>query len=79
MSCYNRELAAVVDQEGLEPFDLGIGPLLRVKIVKLSGVDHVALWTAHHIVCDGWSGGLLVSELARIYSALIHGESPALE
>ena len=75
----NRELDAVVDKEGLEPFDLVVGPLLRVKMVKLSEVDHVVLWTAHHIVCDGWSGGLLVSELARIYSAQMRGEPPALE
>ena len=31
---------------------------------------HVVVWTAHHVVCDGWSGGLIISELAKIYSAL---------
>jgi hypothetical protein len=30
--------------------------------------DHVALITMHHIVCDGWSMGLLFRELAALYA-----------
>ena len=56
------------EQEVSEPFDLATGPLLRVKIARISADHHVVIWTAHHIVCDGWSGGLLVGELAKIYS-----------
>ncbi len=73
------KLAAIVDQEGSDPFDLTVGPLLRVRIVRVSHEDHVVVWNAHHIVCDGWSGGVLVSELAKIYSALKQGVSPILE
>jgi amino acid adenylation domain-containing protein len=39
----------------------------------------VAIWTAHHIICDGWSGGLIVSEISVIYSALRQRLEPALE
>ena len=46
---------------------------------RLTPEHHVVLWTAHHIVCDGWSGGLIVSELSKIYSALKQGVQPALE
>jgi amino acid adenylation domain-containing protein len=71
-------LARVMEQEVTEPFDLGLGPLVRVRVVRLSGDHHVAIWTAHHIVCDGWSGGLVVGELSTIYSSLQQGTEPTL-
>ena len=61
------------------PSILRTGPLLRVRIVRLSPDHHVVIWTAHHIVCDGWSGGLLISELAKIYSAAKKGTTAELE
>lgn len=51
------------------PFNLTNGPLLRCQLVKLPGDDHVLLLTAHHLVCDGWSFGMLVAELATAYNA----------
>ena len=50
-----------------------------MKIAPLSPEHHVVLWTVHHIVCDGWSNGLLISELAKIYSALRQGVEPTFE
>src|SRR6185295_9343564 len=75
----NSELVALADREGSEPFDLVAGPLLRARIFRVTSRHHVVTWTAHHIVCDGWSSGLLVSELSRIYSALKQGEQPILD
>jgi amino acid adenylation domain-containing protein len=72
-------LEALIEAEVSTPFDLVHGPLLRVRMVRLSPEHHVVIWTAHHIVCDGWSGGLIVDELARIYSALTRGAQPALD
>jgi amino acid adenylation domain-containing protein len=74
-----QELDKLIEAEVSSPFDLTQGPLLRVRIVRLSSDHHVVVWTAHHIVCDGWSGGLIVSELAKIYSALKQGAAPVLE
>jgi amino acid adenylation domain-containing protein len=73
-----QRLQAVIEHEVSEPFDLSAGPLLRVTIVRLSGQEHVVVWTAHHIVCDGWSGALLISEIAAIYSAFIQRVQPLL-
>ncbi|MDE2129604.1 MAG: amino acid adenylation domain-containing protein [Betaproteobacteria bacterium] len=50
------------------PFDLLRGPLLRAQIALLAEDDAVLMITAHHIVCDGWSFGVLVGELARLYA-----------
>ena len=74
-----QELQRLIENEVSSSFDLTQGPLLRVRIVRLSDDRHVVVWTAHHIVCDGWSGGLIVSELAKIYSALKEGAAPVLE
>ncbi|MEX2970010.1 non-ribosomal peptide synthase/polyketide synthase [Streptomyces sp. C184] len=60
------------------PFDLRTGPLLRALLVRLAADEHVLLLTAHHIVTDGWSMGVLLDELCTLYDALAHGETPAL-
>ncbi|MFD0737894.1 amino acid adenylation domain-containing protein [Lysobacter koreensis] len=50
------------------PFDLEHGPLLRAELLRLADQEHVLLLTAHHIVCDGWSFGVLVHDLAASYA-----------
>ncbi len=74
-----QNLTEIVDRETSEAFDLVAGPLLRVRMVRMAPEHHVVIWTAHHVVCDGWSGGLIISELAKIYSALKEGKQPDLE
>ena len=55
-------------QQAVEtPFDLEQGPLFRAEILKLGTSDYVLILTAHHIVCDGWSFGVLVNDLGTLY------------
>jgi len=54
-------------QQAAEAFDLGRGPLLRVKLLKLAPDEHVLLLTLHHIVSDGWSMNVLIDEFTRFY------------
>ncbi len=61
-----RELA---DDDLRRPFDLADGPLLRAHLVRLAVAEHVLLITAHHAVFDGWSAGVLVTDLAALYQA----------
>ena len=74
----NRELERLIEEQVSQPFDLERGPLLRVKLLRMSDQRHVLLWTAHHIICDGWSGGLLITELGKLYSALKRGTAAGL-
>ncbi len=60
-------------QAVLTPFDLEHGPLFRAEILRLEPTLHQVILTAHHIVCDGWSWGVMLPELGQIYSALIQG------
>ncbi|MFT3924999.1 MAG: amino acid adenylation domain-containing protein [Myxococcales bacterium] len=70
---------ALVHEEIITPFDLGDGPLLRAVLVRTGANEQRLLLVAHHIVCDGWSFGVLLSELAAFYTADKSGQSPALE
>ena len=57
----------LADDQAAAPFDLACGPLFRCLLVRLGDSEHVLSVTAHHIVCDDWSVGLFVRELAALY------------
>ncbi|MGV2981884.1 amino acid adenylation domain-containing protein [Camelimonas sp. ID_303_24] len=62
-------LAELKDDEARTPFDLVNGPLMRATLVRLSPSEHVLVFTAHHIVCDGWSTNVILDEMAQVYQA----------
>src|SRR5215213_1599628 len=64
--------------EMLRPFDLVRGPLLRAALLRLDSARHVALFTLHHMVGDGWSSDILVRELAALYPAFVAGRPSPL-
>jgi amino acid adenylation domain-containing protein len=75
-------LRRLAEQEASAPFDLEDGPLIRGRLIRLSDDEHALLLTMHHIVSDGWSMGILRSELSVLYAAFLRGEDdplPALE
>ena len=72
------EAARRAAEEAARPFDLARGPLFRATLLRLSAEAHVLLLTMHHAVSDGWSIGVLLSELSASYAALSAGEAPAL-
>src|SRR2546428_4913603 len=45
----------IARDEAQRTFDLTLGPLLRVTLLRLDNCDHVLLLNAHQIVCDEWS------------------------
>jgi thioesterase domain-containing protein len=59
--------------EARRPFDLAKAPLFRASLVKRAEREHVLLVTMHHAICDGWSNGVVVRELAELYRAGIEG------
>ena len=50
-------------------FDIESGPLFRIALLALGGDAFELIFAAHHIVCDGWSFGVLARDLARLYDA----------
>ncbi len=69
--------AALEEYAGKEarvPFDLSKGPLIRAKLVRLSGARRAFVLNMHHIICDGWSFGVMGKELLTLYKALSEGK-----
>jgi len=73
-----EELNQEIGREAQAPFDLATGPLLRVSLVRLSRTESVLLANLHHIICDGWSVGVLFQELSTLYQAYLQGEPSPL-
>ncbi|MFG1883917.1 amino acid adenylation domain-containing protein [Micromonospora sp. NPDC049102] len=64
--------------EAVRPFDLARGPLVRATLCRTGPTDFSLLLSLHHVVCDGWSMGLLFEELSTAYAALHEGRTVAL-
>ncbi|MEP7010529.1 MAG: non-ribosomal peptide synthase/polyketide synthase [Acidobacteriota bacterium] len=60
------------------PFDLTRGPLLRATLLRVAEQEHLLVLVLHHIVCDGWSAGILVREFALLYAGRVEGREAAL-
>ncbi len=63
-----QELERQLVREVETPFALEAGPLLRVRLVRLGEELHKLVFTAHHIVDDGWSSGVLMRDLGALYT-----------
>ncbi|RKI05864.1 amino acid adenylation domain-containing protein, partial [Corallococcus praedator] len=73
-----EEARRISVEEAARPFDLGRGPLLRTRLLRLEEGAHVLLLCMHHIVSDGWSLGVLVREVVAGYEAFSSGRTPVL-
>jgi len=54
-----EELERRLAGEAARPFDLACAPLYRATLYRLAEAQHLFAFTAHHVVFDGWSTGLL--------------------
>ena len=53
-------------------YDLQNGPCYRAILVKTDESKYTFLLSAHHIICDGWSIAVLLSELSEFYESLLN-------
>jgi non-ribosomal peptide synthetase component F/acyl carrier protein len=59
--------------EAVARFSLRDGCPWRIRRLCLAADENVLLITLHHILCDGWSMGILVRELGTLYTAAVEG------
>ncbi|PSL45610.1 non-ribosomal peptide synthase protein (TIGR01720 family)/amino acid adenylation domain-containing protein [Chitinophaga niastensis] len=72
------QVQAVKDYEIIDSrqgFDLAAAPLMRITLLRLKDDAYQLLWAFHHIVFDGWSLQVMVSELLNIYESLVTGKT----
>ncbi|MET1255844.1 amino acid adenylation domain-containing protein [Aliikangiella maris] len=85
-----EKLEQLLDDEAELGFDLQHGPLIRFTLLKTAtdaqttltnetDQHYYLILTAHHIICDGWSLGILLFDLAKVYSAFVNSKMPEIE
>ncbi|SFK58268.1 non-ribosomal peptide synthetase [Methylocapsa palsarum] len=78
------ELRRLIRAAAQEPFDLSAGPLIRATAFESEPRDaegaggYVLLLTLHHAIADGWSTGVLASDLAEFYACAAAGRASTL-
>lgn len=72
------EIELFIETETARPFSLHDGPLLRATLLKLADDDHGLFLAIHHIITDGWSMDIFMSELLTLYEAFSAGEPSPL-
>ncbi|PZR52370.1 hypothetical protein DNL40_11880 [Xylanimonas oleitrophica] len=76
--CAAADVAADLRAGALTQNDVIAGaPLARAHVVRLGGTTLLVL-QVHHLVTDGWSDGVLLRDLAELYSARVEGREPRL-
>ena len=73
-----QPVADIVAGESAFIFDLGSGPLFRVKLLRSYHTnesardedEYVLIIVLHHIISDGWSIGVLARDLFNLYDDL---------
>jgi glutamate-1-semialdehyde aminotransferase/aryl carrier-like protein len=65
----DEELARRIEADIGADFDLVSGPLIRFTLFRTGEERSTLVVTAHHMAVDGWSMGIVLSDLARYYRA----------
>uniref|UniRef100_UPI0020104A26 non-ribosomal peptide synthetase n=1 Tax=Allokutzneria albata TaxID=211114 RepID=UPI0020104A26 len=63
----DTDIAEFLERDQNRPFDPARPPLLRCTLVRTGADEHVFVLTNHHILLDGWSMPVLMSDLFALY------------
>lgn len=73
------ELKNTIKTKSNHVFDLEVGPLLYVSIIKdIESANYAIVIAMHHIISDGWSIGIFTMECSEIYNSLLQHKEPNL-
>lgn len=64
----DKEIRALWQNIAISPMNLEEGPLFFSWIKRLGDRQWELVIAAHHVICDGWSFGLLLKELSQLYN-----------
>jgi hypothetical protein len=67
-----------IDSAARHSFDLASAPLIAFRLIRVAEYHHVLVVVAHHVVFDGASIGVLIDDLACLYTARVTGEPAGL-
>jgi len=70
--------AAAIEEHSHARADLAAGPAFFVRLIHVTDRLHYLAFTMHHIVCDGWSNGILIRDFTDFYAAFSQQLEPKL-
>ncbi len=73
-----KEAKILAENDLKTPFNLEVGPLVRFTIMRLEKEKYLLLFNMHHIISDGWSMNIFISEFLACYNSFKVGNTPEL-
>ncbi len=73
-----QEIRRLADAEAKYVFSIEGGLLWRARLFEVTGRDHVLMVTLHHLIADGWSLNLLLTDMLSCYRAFRAGRPSPL-
>ena len=67
-----------IEEDRNRGFDPSRAPLLRLALLRLADDAYRFVWSAHHLLLDGWSNQILIKEVFALYEAYSRGREPNL-
>jgi non-ribosomal peptide synthetase component F/thioesterase domain-containing protein/acyl carrier protein len=69
---------AAIEEHSHARASLATGPAFFARLIHISDTLHFLAFTMHHIVCDGWSNGILIRDFTDFYAAFADYREPNL-
>jgi amino acid adenylation domain-containing protein len=64
-----EKLLSFRNDDKKQGLNLQNAPIGRLTLIKLAPEKHLFFWTCHHIILDGWSGGIVLRDALKYYDA----------
>lgn len=70
----NKKLSQFLEADRKQLFDLSAPPLMRLALARVAPKEWQLIITIHHLIVDGWSWSVMLSEVRTFYQQLVAGE-----
>ena len=74
----SARLEALLVSDRHRGFQLSKAPLMRLSLIRLDNDEYQLIYTHHHIILDGWSFYLVLSEVLTLYEAFVKDREAVL-
>lgn len=69
-----EKIKSFLQADRTQGFNLSKAPLLRLTLIQTAANNFHFIWSFHHILLDGWSEPLVLSEVFSIYEEILNGK-----
>jgi amino acid adenylation domain-containing protein/non-ribosomal peptide synthase protein (TIGR01720 family) len=66
----NERLESFIQKDRKQGFDLRKAPIFRLTLIQCAKKRYYLVWSHHHILLDGWSSSIVLSDVLKAYENL---------